>query len=68
MLVGINGLLFYVCEFSRTGGTPPRWNLLLESISSVCGRTTHFALGQSGQSRPGASQIFHAAKAGPRTP
>ena len=38
------------------------------SISSVCGRTKCFALGQSRQSRPGASPIFHAAKAGPRTP
>ena len=40
----------------------------LESVSSVCGRTTYFALGQSRQSRPGASQIFHVTKAGPRTP
>ena len=40
----------------------------LESVSSVCGRTTYFALGQSRQSRPGASQNFHVTKAGPRTP
>ncbi len=40
----------------------------LESVSSVCGRTTYFALGQSRQNRPEASQNFHVTKAGPRTP
>ena len=40
----------------------------LESVSSVCGRTTYFPLGQSRQNRPGASQNFHVTKAGPRTP
>ena len=61
-------LFFGFLEEQGLGGTQLRRNLLLESISSVCGRTTYFALGQSRQSRPEASQIFHAAKAGPRTP
>ena len=39
----------------------------LESVSSVCGRTTYFALGQSRQSRPGAGKISMQ-RAGPRTP
>ena len=39
----------------------------LESVSSVCGRTTYFALGQSRQNRPGAGKISMR-RAGPRTP
>ncbi len=50
-------------DFTGGGGTMKDWRYTttrgfqLESVSSVCGRTTYFALGQSRQSRPGAGKF-----------